>query len=89
MNDVKLFVPGPQDVPELGHICFEAFRQISRQHERVRLLQDSYNTTSLSLYALLYRAVLKSGCRLSKVMNLMALGPYEDPTPVWMPSIAF
>jgi GNAT superfamily N-acetyltransferase len=37
----------------------------------------------------LYRAALKSGCRLSKVMTLMTLGPYEEPAPVWMPSIAF
>jgi GNAT superfamily N-acetyltransferase len=37
----------------------------------------------------LYRAALKSGCRLSKMMTLMTLGPYEEPSPVWMPSIAF
>jgi GNAT superfamily N-acetyltransferase len=37
----------------------------------------------------LYRGALRSGCRLSKVMNLMTLGPYEEPAPVWMPSIAF
>ena len=37
----------------------------------------------------LYRATLRSGCRLSKVMNVMTLGPYEKPSPVWMPSIAF
>lgn len=36
-----------------------------------------------------YRAVLRAGCRLSKVMNLMTVGPYEEPAPVWMPSIAF
>jgi GNAT superfamily N-acetyltransferase len=39
--------------------------------------------------ASLYRAALASGCRLSKVMNLMTLGPYEEPAPVWLPSIAF
>ena len=37
----------------------------------------------------LNRAALRSGCRLSKVMNLMTLGPYEEPAPVWMPSIAY
>jgi GNAT superfamily N-acetyltransferase len=37
----------------------------------------------------LYRAALKSGCRLSKIMTLMTLGPYEAPSPVWMPSIAY
>jgi hypothetical protein len=37
----------------------------------------------------LYRAALRSGCRLSKVMTLMTVGPYQEPTPVWMPSIAF
>ena len=37
----------------------------------------------------LYRATLKSGCRLSKIMTLMTLGPYEEPSPVWMPSIAY
>lgn len=37
----------------------------------------------------LYRAALRSGCRLSKVMTLMTFGPYEEPKPVWMPSIAF
>jgi GNAT superfamily N-acetyltransferase len=37
----------------------------------------------------LYRAALKSGCRLSKIMTLMTLGPYEEPSPVWLPSIAY
>ena len=37
----------------------------------------------------LYRAALKSGCRLSKIMTLMTLGSYEEPSPVWMPSIAY
>jgi L-amino acid N-acyltransferase YncA len=39
--------------------------------------------------ASLYRAALKTGCRLSKIMTLMTLGPYEEPSPVWMPSIAY
>lgn len=37
----------------------------------------------------LYRGALSAGCRLSKVMNLMTLGPYEPPTSFWMPSIAY
>ncbi len=36
----------------------------------------------------LYRAVLRAGCRLAKVMTLMTVGPYEEPAPVWMPSIS-
>ena len=37
----------------------------------------------------LYRAALRLGCRLSKIMTLMTLGPYDAPSPVWLPSIAF
>jgi GNAT superfamily N-acetyltransferase len=37
----------------------------------------------------LYRSLLKAGCRLTKIMTLMARGPYEEPGPVWMPSIVF
>ena len=37
----------------------------------------------------LYRKALKAGCRAIKVMNLMALGPYEAPEKVWMPSILY
>lgn len=37
----------------------------------------------------LLRAFLKAGCRIMKVLNLMALGPYEAPTSVWMPSILY
>jgi ribosomal protein S18 acetylase RimI-like enzyme len=37
----------------------------------------------------LYRAALKSGCRLVKVMTLMTVGPYPEPESVWMPSIAY
>jgi predicted N-acetyltransferase YhbS len=39
--------------------------------------------------ASLYRKALASGCRARKVMNLMALGPYEPPQGVWMPSIGY
>jgi GNAT superfamily N-acetyltransferase len=37
----------------------------------------------------LFRAFLKAGCRTVKMMNLMALGPYEAPTSVWMPSVLY
>jgi len=37
----------------------------------------------------LFRAFLKAGCRTIKMMSLMALGPYEAPVSVWMPSIAY
>ncbi|MBZ5607300.1 MAG: GNAT family N-acetyltransferase [Acidobacteriia bacterium] len=37
----------------------------------------------------LFRAFLKAGCRTVKMMNLMAMGPYEQPAPVWMPSVLY
>jgi ribosomal protein S18 acetylase RimI-like enzyme len=37
----------------------------------------------------LFRAFLKAGCRTVKMMNLMALGPYEEPDSIWMPSILY
>jgi ribosomal protein S18 acetylase RimI-like enzyme len=37
----------------------------------------------------LYRAALASGHKNQKVMNLMAYGPYEDPTGTWTPSVMF
>lgn len=37
----------------------------------------------------LYRRFLAAGCRNIKVMNLMALGPYQDPDGVWLPSVAY
>jgi GNAT superfamily N-acetyltransferase len=39
--------------------------------------------------ASLYRRLLKEGCRAIKVMNLMAIGPYEAPDEFWMPSIFY
>jgi GNAT superfamily N-acetyltransferase len=39
--------------------------------------------------ASLYRKALKAGCRAKKVMNLMALGPYEPPDEVWLPSVLY
>jgi hypothetical protein len=36
-----------------------------------------------------YRAILKSGHRLRKVMTYMTLGPYEVPEGIWMPSIGY
>ncbi len=37
----------------------------------------------------LYRRLLQAGCRTIKVMNLMALGPYEPPDGVWLPSVLY
>lgn len=37
----------------------------------------------------LYRRFLEAGCRNRKVMNLMSLGPYEEPQGPWLPSIGF
>jgi ribosomal protein S18 acetylase RimI-like enzyme len=37
----------------------------------------------------LFRAFLKAGCRTVKMMNVMALGPYEAPESVWMPSVLY
>ncbi|HEX6897644.1 MAG TPA: GNAT family N-acetyltransferase [Bryobacteraceae bacterium] len=36
-----------------------------------------------------FRALLSAGCRTVKILNLMATGPYEQPQPVWMPSILY
>lgn len=37
----------------------------------------------------LYRRALAAGHRNVKTMNLMALGPYEDPRGTWVPSVMF
>ncbi|HMD48644.1 MAG TPA: GNAT family N-acetyltransferase [Bryobacteraceae bacterium] len=37
----------------------------------------------------LFRAFLGTGARTVKVMNLMTIGPYEAPQPVWMPSVMY
>ncbi|MCH8815364.1 MAG: GNAT family N-acetyltransferase [Chloroflexi bacterium] len=37
----------------------------------------------------LYRKFLAAGFRAKKVMNLMAIGPYEEPEGVWMPSVVY
>ena len=34
-----------------------------------------------------FRQAMKAGCRAMKVMNYMALGRYEPPTEIWMPSV--
>ena len=36
-----------------------------------------------------YRKALQANCRVVKVMNYMALGPYEQPEEVWMPSVLY
>lgn len=37
----------------------------------------------------LYRAALKAGARLVKVMTLMSWGPYQAPKGIWMPSVLY
>jgi len=37
----------------------------------------------------LFRRFLAAGCKVRKVMNLMTLGPYEEPQGPWMPSVLF
>ena len=37
----------------------------------------------------LFRRFLAAGCKVRKVMNLMTLGPYEEPRGPWMPSVEF
>ncbi len=37
----------------------------------------------------LYRKALKAGCRAIKVMNVMAMGEYETPEIVWLPSVLY
>jgi ribosomal protein S18 acetylase RimI-like enzyme len=37
----------------------------------------------------LFRALLRAGGRTVKMMNLMAIGPYDQPAPVWMPSVLY
>ena len=37
----------------------------------------------------LYRNALKAGCRAIKVMTIMAMGSYEPPEKVWMPSVLY
>jgi len=36
-----------------------------------------------------YRAVLKAGHRLRKIMTYMTLGPFEQPDGIWLPSIGY
>jgi hypothetical protein len=36
-----------------------------------------------------YQQALKAGCRPIEVMNLMALGRYEPPDELWMPSVTY
>ncbi len=37
----------------------------------------------------LFQSFLKAGCRTVKIMNVMAMGPYQPPSSVWMPSILY
>jgi hypothetical protein len=59
-------------------------RQAARQ-----LPQDFHRFFCPLTEGSLYRELLAAGCRNVKVMNLMALGPYEPPDGVWMPSVLY
>ena len=37
----------------------------------------------------MFRRFLAAGCRIQKVMNLMTLGPYDEPKGPWMPSVLY
>ncbi len=37
----------------------------------------------------MFRRFLAAGCKVQKVMNLMTLGPYEEPQGPWMPSVLY
>jgi predicted N-acetyltransferase YhbS len=37
----------------------------------------------------LHRKALSAGCRMVKVMQLMSIGPYDEPTGTWMPSVMY
>jgi hypothetical protein len=37
----------------------------------------------------LYRKLLQRGCRAIKMNTLMAIGPYESPGGIWMPSVLY
>jgi ribosomal protein S18 acetylase RimI-like enzyme len=37
----------------------------------------------------LHRKALAAGCRMVKVMQLMSIGPYEQPSGTWMPSVMY
>ena len=39
--------------------------------------------------AALYRKLLKAGCRATRLLNLMSMGPYDAPDEVWLPSILY
>ncbi len=58
--------------------------------ETARQAQDGFDRFLCPLTeGSLYRKLLAAGCRNVKVMNLMALGPYEPPDGIWMPSVLY
>ncbi len=61
---------------------------IARQAARLAPPEHAFCFCPLD-QASLFRAFLAAGCRTAKVMNLMAMGPYEPPEAVWMPSILY
>ena len=76
-----LFGHGVAETPEDAvALATQAARLIP--HERARSLVPLEDGA-------LFRAFLKAGCRTVKIMNVMAMGPYQAPASVWMPSILY
>ena len=83
---VGYYIPGA-----FGHGVAETEQDaLAMVCESARLLspEAAYFFCPLS-QAELYRNALKAGCRAIKVMNIMAMGPYEPPENVWMPSVLY
>ena len=96
MQDVEIFTPGLEHTAELGRICFEAFRQVSEGHGFERDFPDA--ETVAKVIGLIqglpgnFQVAARVDDRLlarTSCMPLMTLGPTEEPSPVWLPSIAY
>lgn len=62
---------------------------LARQAARHAQMPDSARIFCPLVEGELYRRFLAEGFRALKVMNLMAVGPYDPPEGVWMPSIGY
>ena len=67
MNSIELITPEPQHVPELGRICFEAFRSIHDRHNFPRDFPDVET-------AVMYAVLLERACR-TQLLAEAAGGP--------------
>jgi GNAT superfamily N-acetyltransferase len=75
----------------LGHGVFEAEDDaVATIAEATRQSPPNFHRVFCPLLeGNLYRRLLASGARAVKPMNLMTLGPYEDPDGVWLPSVLY